>query len=372
MARKFLYLIAVLVVLAAAALFALRLFPGALTRASLVPTTEFARQQPLAGNAYTAPAMWLSRPGMATRDPARWRPPGASEPDGSAPPFAVFFVHPTSYFERERWNAVLDDEQSQRRARLFVRGMASPFDSASEIWAPRYRQATFGAFLTGKPEGDMAIDLAYGDVEMAFDRFVADIDPATLIVLAGHSQGALHVLRLLRERIAGTSLQRRIAMTYAIGWPISREHDLPALGMPACDSPDQSGCIVSWSSFAEPAHPNDWLEQYRESRGFDGRVRGESPIVCVNPLTGRQGGAAPARANLGTLKPDDDLASGELIPAAVSARCSRRGLLLIGDPPELGPYVLPGNNYHVYDIPLFWANLRQDVVRRMKAWAATH
>ena len=24
----------------------------------------------------------------------------------------------------------------------------------------------------------------------------------------------------------------------------------------------------------------------------------------------------------------------------------------------MGPYVLPGNNYHVYDYPLFWANVR--------------
>jgi hypothetical protein len=54
----------------------------------------------------------------------------------------------------------------------------------------------------------------------------------------------------------------------------------------------------------------------------------------------------------------------------VPARCDTRGLLLIGDPPDLGPYVLPGNNYHVYDIPLFWANLRQDVGRRVGAWTA--
>jgi hypothetical protein len=45
-------------------------------------------------------------------------------------------------------------------------------------------------------------------------------------------------------------------------------------------------------------------------------------------------------------------------------------LLLIGDPPELGPGVLPGNNYHVYDIPLFWRNLQLDVERRVRAWAA--
>ena len=33
-----------------------------------------------------------------------------------------------------------------------------------------------------------------------------------------------------------------------------------------------------------------------------------------------------------------------------------------------GRGVLPGNNYHVYDIPLFWANLQADVARRMAAW----
>ena len=58
------------------------------------------------------------------------------------------------------------------------------------------------------------------------------------------------------------------------------------------------------------------------------------------------------------------------MPGAVSARCDASGLLLIGDPPELGPYVLPGNNYHVYDIPLFWANLRRDFGRRVGAWLA--
>jgi hypothetical protein len=36
----------------------------------------------------------------------------------------------------------------------------------------------------------------------------------------------------------------------------------------------------------------------------------------------------------------------------------------------VGPYGLPGNNLHVYDVPLFWANVRQDVQRRVAAWAA--
>jgi hypothetical protein len=34
--------------------------------------------------------------------------------------------------------------------------------------------------------------------------------------------------------------------------------------------------------------------------------------------------------------------------------------------------VLPGNNYHVYDIPMFWMNLRRDVATRLAAWRAAH
>ena len=91
-------------------------------------------------------------------------------------------------------------------------------------------------------------------------------------------------------------------------------------------------------------------------------------ILCTNPLTGGIGGTAPADANLGTLVPNDTLDNGELVRGAVPARCEAPGLLLIGDPPEMGSAVLPGNNYHVYDIPLFWANLRADVARRVAAW----
>ncbi len=369
MARKFLYLVTALIVLIIVALVALRLAGDSLSRIAFVPSAAFVEQDALAGNAYADPAMWLSRPGMtAAGDPARWQPPGAAA-KGTLP-VAVFFVHPTSYLEKAKWNAPLGDEQSQARARLFLRGMASPFADAQAIWAPRYRQATFGAFLTDKPEAAQAIDLAYGDVALAFEQFLREVPADMPIVLAGHSQGAAHLVRLLHERVAGTPLAQRVAAVYAIGWPISLQHDLPALGLPACERADQGGCVVSWSSFAQPAEPDSWFEVYRRSRGLDGQPRGDSATLCVNPITGVAGGSASAGANLGTLKPNADLSSGELVPGAVPARCDARGLLLIGDPPQLGPFVLPGNNYHVYDIPLFWANLRQDFRRRTGAWTA--
>jgi hypothetical protein len=369
MARKFLYLVAILTVLVIAAAFVFKLFGDRLTQWALVPTTRFVEQSALADNAYRDPAMWFSRPGKRT-DPARWRPEGFTPEAAPPPPFAVFFVHPTSYLERGRWNAPLDDKESQNRARLFVRGLASAFGAASQVWAPRYRQATFGAFLTAEPEAGQAIDAAYRDVEQAFDAFLAEVPPDMPIVLAGHSQGAAHVVRLLRERVIGTPLQRRVAMVYPVGWPISVTHDLPALGLPACTAPDQAPCIMTWSSFSAPAAPGAMLDAYRDSPGRDGQRRGDDPILCVNPLTGMRDGKAPASADLGTLVPSADLSTGTLVPQLVPAECDGHGLLLIGEGPNLGPYVLPGNNYHVYDIPLFWANLRADVARRMRAWPA--
>jgi hypothetical protein len=376
-ARKFLYAVAFVVFLVVAGAIALNIWSKELTRLALVPTADFVEQTPLETNAYQDPAMWLSRPGIGTDDPARWQPAfrgegrapvAPADAAGATPDYAVFFVHPTSYIERSAWNAPLSDERANRIARVYVKGMASPFNSASEIWAPRYRQATFGAFLTDSPEARQAIEAAYRDVHRAFRFFLDSVDPGTPIVLAGHSQGALHLLRLLREDIAGTPLKKRIAAVYIVGWPISVEHDLPALGLPACATPGQAGCVMSWSSYAEPADPSELLEYYSSSRGFDGGLRGDSEILCTNPLTGGVGGEAPASANLGTLVPDADLASGELVPGAVPARCGDRGLLYIGDPPKMGSAVLPGNNYHVYDIPLFWQIVHEDVARRVAAW----
>lgn len=374
--RKFLYLIVFGVVAVLGVLFALRLYGEDLTRLALVPTVDFREQQALADNAYADPGMWFSKPGMgAPADPALWQP---SYREGSPPPppqtlappraFAVFFVHPTSFYSSDAWNAPLDDQSSQDFARVFVRGMGSAFNRASEIWAPRYRQATFGAFISDVPAAQAAQDAAYADVAQAFAYFVATVDPETPIVLAGHSQGAAHVLRLLREEVAGTPLMARIAAVYPVGWPISVEHDLPGLPLPACAAPTQPACLMTWASFSTEPDPAMMMEQYRSVPGLDGQPRGDSPIVCVNPLTGSVNGSAGVEANLGTLVPSADLSTGDLVAQAVPATCNAQGLLIIGDPPEMGAHVLPGNNYHIYDIPLFWANLREDVVRRVNAW----
>ncbi len=372
MPRKFLYFIAFCIMLIFAVFLVLRLFPEAVSRAVFVPASEFEVQAPPAPNAYADAALWWARPGI-TPNPANWAPAAleVATEARAGPSAAVFFVHPTSYLSRAHWNAPLDDAEANERTGIYLRGLASAFYDAGPLFAPRYRQATLGAFLAeDRVTAGKAIDAAYQDVAMAFDQMLKELPKDQPIILAGHSQGALHLTRLLKDRVAGQRLAKRIAAAYVIGWPVSVATDLPAMGLPACTAPDQPGCILSWVSFAEPAEPAMVLGAYDGTVGFDGRPRRGTRMLCTNPLTGTPDAAAEASANLGTIKPDSKFAEAELLVGRVPARCDDdRGLLLIGPPIDLGPYVLPGNNYHVYDIPLFWVNVRADVARRLAAFA---
>ncbi|WP_033921319.1 DUF3089 domain-containing protein [Sphingomonas sp. 37zxx] len=366
MERKFLYLVVVLIVLVIAAGIAYQIDAIGLMRKTMVPKVPFVAQPAAAPNAYAQPAMWIARPDRA-ENPAMWVPEGFAP--GKNPPAAVFFIHPTSYLDTGQWNAPLDNAVANARAATFLRGQASAFNEVGAIWAPRYRQATFGAFLTSEQSARQALALAYGDVLAAFDRFVLEVGPERPIILAGHSQGALHLTNLLKDRIAGQPIARRIVAAYVVGWPVSKPADLPALGLPECRTADQTGCILSWQTFAEPADPALLFDTFDQTTGFNGQPRAGTPVVCTNPITGNAGDSAPASANLGTLLPSEDLTQATLAAGQVPARCDGRGILLIGAPPEMGNFVLPGNNYHVFDYSLFWANVRRDAAQRMAAFA---
>ncbi|PHR16726.1 MAG: hypothetical protein COA41_13080 [Sphingopyxis sp.] len=371
MARKFLYLVACMVILVLAGAFIYQVYGDELMEVAFVPDSEFTAQEVLETNVYADPEMWLARPELVKRNPALWLPEGYVDPEPGLQPSeraAVFFVHPTSFLKKDLWNAPLDDTESQARARIFLRGQASAFNAIGDVWAPRYRQATLGAFLTEKPEGQQALDAAYQDVLAAFDYFVSAVPDDQPIILAGHSQGSLHLTNLLKDRVAGTPLANRIVAAYVVGWPVSVDTDIPEMGLAVCEAPDQTGCILSWESYAEPAEYSRIVDVYDRTIGFNGLPRKDSKILCSNPINGDTDSIAPASANLGTLVPNDDLSEASLIVGAVPARCDDRGFLLIGDPPELGPYALPGNNYHVYDYSLFWTNIRADARRRMAAF----
>lgn len=366
LARRFLYIIAGLIVLTLAAGIGWTLFQDQLMRFAFVPGSRFDANAAGPAPDYARPATWLARPDLPD-DPSRWVPKGMTR--ATKPEVAVFYVPPTTYYGKASWNASLDEAESRKWLNVFGFSEASAFNATGAVWAPRYRSAALGAFLTNAPDSAKALDLAYGDVVRAFDVFLSQIPASRPIILAGHSQGTVHLMRLMHERVAGKPVAQRIVAAYLVGWPISVEADVPALGLPACTARGQANCLLSWQSFAEPADPHQIREIFEGAPGLTGAPRKGSTMLCVNPLTGTPATAALPAANLGSLVPSADFMTAELKPGTISARCDPSGVLLIGGPPKgFDRFVMPGNNYHVFDYALFWANIRADAAARAKSF----
>ena len=358
-ARRFLWAIAIIIGLVVVTAFVWRLAGERMIRAAMTPGIAFAESPQAPAPDYALPANWVSPPGTKN-DPALWVPEGFSP--APKPAAAVFFVSPTAFLQRGRWNAPLDDAETNERLEKFARMQASAFNGVAEIWIPRTRQATFGTFLKDSADADKALELAYADTARAFDAFLAAHPGDTPIILAGHSQGARHILHLAKARSA--MLKNRLVAVYAVGWPVALPADPAAIGLPACKNAAEAGCILSWQSWAADGDLAAATKAFTAVKNLSGTPIGAAKMLCNNPLTGN-GGAALPEANAGAL-------FGETLQAKkVGASCAPSGLLLINPAPsDIGPYVLPGGNYHVYDYSLFWANIRADVEARLSTFGA--
>jgi hypothetical protein len=359
----------VLTLLFVAGAFAFYQWGGRFLVNQAVPEGHFEPVKAGSGPDYTSNDAWIARPGAVSADkPVEWTPDGVAPHGIGKRPVAVFYIHPTTYLLRDRWNAPLHlGGEADALTALIVRSQASAFNGVGEIWAPRYRQAAFGAFLLDNEDAEKALDFAYRDVAAAFDEFVKEAGDRP-IILAGHSQGALQLERLLKEKVAGKPIARRIIAAYAVGWPISTTSDLPTMGLPACTAPEETGCILSWMSFGDPANPDLFFHKWHETRGFTGGERRQDDVLCVNPITGSKDSDAQPADNAGTLLPSNDMQSASLAPGRVGARCAKGLLIVGGDIPAYNPPPLPGNNFHVYVYALFWGSIRRDAERRLAAW----
>ncbi len=158
-ARRFLIFVFILILLFVAGAFAIFQFGQQVLIRQATPQGHFQPPQTATGPDYSKVENWVARPELSP-NPSEWLP--GTMTAASARPAAVFYVHPTTYLERDRWNAPLSgNRDSDSRVELFVRSQSSAFTSAGQVWAPRYRQAAFGAFLLKSEDAQKALDLAY-------------------------------------------------------------------------------------------------------------------------------------------------------------------------------------------------------------------
>jgi len=369
-AIKFLWVVAGLIMLSVIAMVTYQAFLPQLMRFTYEPKISFAESPQGDAPDYNNVANWAAHPAR----------PGTSRdvPEGflvtDVPAVNVFYVPPTTYMNKARWNAPLDDAATNTMTDRMIRHQATAFNGVGRIWAPRYRQATLGAFFTSKPDKVQAFVLAYQDVANAFDTFLEATGDRPFII-AAHSQGSLHALAVLQHKLANNPARQRLVAAYLVGWPISIKADLEPFGYAPCDTPEATGCVASWQSFGEPADPSGVIAAYGAAPGPTGIARTGTPMLCTNPLTWRTGTArVEADANLGALpfvEVGQPLAA--IQKGLTGAACDATGILRLTLNPQ-GPYsqqVMPGENYHVYDYALFWANIRANAKARVDAFLSS-
>mmetsp|Transcript_16958 Transcript_16958/g.20389 ORF Transcript_16958/g.20389 Transcript_16958/m.20389 type:complete len:273 (-) Transcript_16958:37-855(-) len=264
----------------------------------------------------------------------------------------------------------------------------------------------FGYFADGEETNNRinATDLAYGDVKAAFEHYLKHWNNGRPFILASHSQGSEHVLRVLKNVVAPyEDLKAKMVAAYAIGMPVY----IPLLnewGLKACENENDTSCVISWQSYIEGTDP--YLFYFQPSHPELRRPFPEANQLCTNPLGWlKSENYIPKEHNLGSmhpiqwyqniyflLGPDEGTIREKqnhriansllgLSPGLVGAQC-RSGALFVDSPPfsELNSSPLysffpvwytatfPAGNLHPMDYNFFWMNIRKNARDRVQAY----
>jgi hypothetical protein len=270
---------------------------------------------------------WAALP--QKQDPSDLSPDGLKpEADGGVD---IFFLYPTSLLakkDRHLHNAPIDYKKiNEYTDKTSIKYQASIFNQVGKVYAPRYRQAHY-----------------HEDVRHAFQYYLDHFNQGRPIIIAGHSQGTTHGMRLLKEYFDGKPLQEKLVVAYLPGIPIPQ--DLYS-NIRICDNATDLTCVNSWRSY-----------KYGHAPGF---LEKENPTVIVNPITwsrdtsitdkSKNKGAVLRKFENGVLK---GIADAQI----------HKNILWIHKPKFPGSLLYWSKNYHVADFNFFYMDVRENAKLR--------
>ena len=275
----------------------------------------------------------------------------------------VFYVYPT-VSSNETGAMDINNADERTLANGIFKAQASVFDSNANVFAPYYRQMSTNVKMD---EGMLATDTkefkqGAVDVEDAFDYFIKNLNNNRPFIIAGHSQGTMALIELIKNRFGNDAeLRDRLVVAYMIGYTIT-DADLSTAGLSAAQNANDVGVVVTYNT------------QSVTSAGGPMLMEGAN---CINPLNWRTDNLyADSTQNLGAVFFND--ATGEFI-REVNNYCgaqinTENGALLTtipqidADTLEFGPY--SEGVYHRYDYAFWYRNLQENVGDRIDAYFA--
>lgn len=273
----------------------------------------------------------------------------------------VFYVYPTVSSNE---SGAMDINNTSERALAvgIFQAQASVFELNANVFAPYYRQMSTNVDMSG---GGLATDTeefkqGAVDVEDAFDYYIEKFNNDRPFIIAGHSQGTMTLIELIKNRFGNDAeLRNRMVAAYLIGYTVT-DVDLSTAGLTAAQNATDVGVVITYNT------------QSTTSAGGPMLMAGAN---CINPLNWETDSSnADSSQNLGAVFFND--ATGEFIKEVVNY-CGAQidtetGALLTTIPKEdqdsleFGPYT--EGVYHRYDYAFWYRNLEKNVEDRIEAF----
>ncbi|HEY0413103.1 MAG TPA: DUF3089 domain-containing protein [Allosphingosinicella sp.] len=354
---------------------------------------------------YTQDSAWLCLPG---RQDACGRPlstaalnPNGYGPLGQALPAAdaavdCFYVYPTVSRDRGL-NSDLAPGPEEQTAAMVQFGR---FAGICRAFAPVYRQVTLAALPLAFMGRDLHdnFDLAYGDVLAAWREFLAHRSGDRPFVLIGHSQGSIHLVRLIQQEIEGKPVAKRMLSAIVLGWAVEVPPGKAVGGSfastPLCTKEGQTGCVLTWMSFRADSPPAPGAFLGRAGRagmtagctnpaalGSDRSAPLDSYWFALSPV---QAGAQPISWSMKDPPPTPFLRTEGLVSGACrhDGQAGYLAVTVNADPNDLRTDRIPGDVYimgqlnrgwglHIADMNLAQGDLIRLVEAQAKAFSAS-
>lgn len=320
--------------------------------ACIIPVRSFDKSRHPKAPDYSKEEHWAALP--SKKDNADLTIPNTSIVDRQEEAKAdVFFIHPTTYRTGPNWNARMNKRIVNKRTdRLPILYQASAFNGSCRVYAPRYRQAALITYIEKRGNAPKVFDLAYQDVKQAFLYYLKNYNKERPFIIASHSQGTDHAIRLINEFIKKDSaLYDRFIVAYIVGRPITNKS---ITTIPPCDSAAECRCFNSWN-----------LVPWGDSLLFRADAGQQ---VSVNPLTWKRDTAYAANnLNLGGLPLKLNL----IDIGVADAKISGNGLIWVHRPKgktNRDYLYIESPSFHNVEYNLFYMNIRENVKQRIDAY----
>jgi hypothetical protein len=220
---------------------------------------------------FDRPESWLCRPDLPTDacrgdlDVTELRPDGSRVVvpfvPAAQPKVDCFYVYPTVDLKMVPGNHT--DFSDTGQIVETAQAQVARFGEACRLFAPFYKQMTFGTYFSADAEHERHFEVAFADVMAAFRWYLAHSDASRRLVLVGHSQGAQMIERLLRTTFDGdAALRARLLVAMPIGGDVAVASGSPRGGtfqnIPICTSDDELGCVIAYNSFRPSGVRHGW------------------------------------------------------------------------------------------------------------------